>query len=197
MVILGALQMFGHLYDERKAADAAMYLLVRARAPMNVTKLNRLLYLAERESFAKHAEPLTGDHLQVFEKAPVLFSTHQRLAGEVAGWEDRIANLANHEVEVRRPILSESPETYFERSTRLSDADISVLDAVWDQFGSKDRYALDDYIHSNCREWTDKNHNPSEVSHESLFVALGYSDDAVAELLDRLAEISQINSVFA
>lgn len=187
--------MFPHLYDERKAADAAMYLLVRARAPMNAAKLNRLLYLAERESFARHAEPLTGDHLQVFERAPILLSTYQRLAGDVPGWDDRIWNLANHEVEVRRPIFSETPEEYFERSTRLSEADISVLDSVWDQFGGFDQHALADYIHMNCREWTDKNGLPSTVNHERLFQALGYSRDDVAALLTRLEEISQINEV--
>ncbi|WP_321845818.1 Panacea domain-containing protein [Paraburkholderia bannensis] len=188
--------MFPHLYDERKAADAAMYLLVRARAPMNAAKLNRLLYLAERESFAQNAEPLTGDQLQVFEKAPILLSTYQRLAGDVPGWEDRISNLANHEVEVRRPIFSEAPEEYFERSTRLSEADISVLDSVWDQFGGRDHHSLADYIHMNCHEWTDKDGLPSTVSHERLFQALGFSADVVAELLARLEEISQINEVF-
>lgn len=187
--------MFAHLYDERKAADAAMYLLVRARAPMNSARLNRLLYLAERESFAQFAEPLTGDQLQVFEKAPILLSTYQRLAGDVPGWEDRISNLANHEVDVRRPILSESPEEYFERSTRLSDADISVLDAVWDQFGNLDQHALADHIHMKCLEWTDKNGHPSTVSHERLFRALGHTDDGVTALLARLEEISQINEV--
>lgn len=189
--------MLAHLYDERKAADAAMYLLVRARAPMNVAKLNRLLYLAERESFAQHAEPLTGDQLAVLEKSPVLFSTHQRLVGDVTGWEDRISYLANHEVEVRRPILSENPEHYFERSTRLSDADIEILDGVWAKFGSLNHYALADHIHMNCREWTDKNGNPSKVSHESLFRTLGYSDDAIAEIMQRLAEIARIHAVLA
>ncbi|RQS22474.1 MULTISPECIES: Panacea domain-containing protein [unclassified Burkholderia] len=185
--------MFPHLYDERKAADAAMYLLVRARAPINVAKLNRLLYLAERESFARYAEPLTGDQLLVFEKSPVLFGTYQRLAGDVSGWEDRIANLANHEVEVRRPILSEQPEAYFEHSTRLSDADVVVLDAIWDQFGGMNQWALADYIHMKCPEWTDSKATPSEVTHERLFKALGYSDDVTAELLARLEEVAHIN----
>ena len=189
--------MFSHLYDERKAADAAMYLLVRARAPMHVVKLNRLLYLAERESFSRFAEPLTGDHLLIFETSPVLFATYQRLAGEVSDWEDRIANLANHEVDVRRPILSESPEDYFGHSTRLSDADISVLDTIWDDFGAKDHFALTDYIPRRCPEWTDKNGNPTEVSHERLFRALNYPDDAIAELLARLEEISQVNEALA
>lgn len=189
--------MFAHLYDERKAADAAMYLLVRARAPMNVAKLNRLLYLAERESFAQHAEPLTGDQLLVLETGPVLFSTYQRLAGDVAGWEDRIANLANREVEVRRPVLSESPGEYFERSTRLSDADIEILDGVWAKFGTLNQYALADHIHMNCREWTDKNCNPSNVTHERLLSTLGYSDDAITEIMARLAEIAHINEVLA
>jgi len=189
--------MFAHLYDERKAADAAMYMLVRARAPMNVAKLNRLLYLAERESFAHHAEPLTGDQLAVLETSPVLFSTHQRLVGDVPGWEDRIAYLANHEVDVRRPILSENPEHYFERSTRLSDADIGILDGIWAKFGGLNPYALADYMHMNCREWTDNNGNPSEVSHERLLETLGYTLAAIGEIKERLAEIDRIHAVLA
>jgi uncharacterized phage-associated protein len=189
--------MFPHLFDERKAADAAMYLLVRARAPMNAAKLNRLLYLAERESFRIYGEPLTGDQLLIMETSPVLFGTYQRLAGDVPGWDDRFANLANHEVEVRRPILAESPEDYFDRSTRLSDADVAVLDTVWDQFGAKDHFALADHIHMNCHEWTDQNGSPSTVTHGRLFEALGFNDDAIAELMSRLAEIDHINAVSA
>lgn len=189
--------MFAHLYDERKAADAAMYLLVRARAPMNIAKLHRLLYLAERESFALHAEPLTGDQLLILETSPVLFSTYQRLSGDVAGWEDRIANLANHEVDVRRPILSETPEQYFEHSTRLSDADIAVLDSIWDQFGGHTHHALSDHIHMYCREWTDKNGNASEVTHPRLLKELGYSDEAITEVMQRLEEIARIHAALA
>ncbi|QBR04225.1 Panacea domain-containing protein [Paraburkholderia pallida] len=189
--------MFTHLYDERKAADAAMYLLVRARAPMNAAKLNRLLYLAERASFAKYGEPLTGDQLLVFEKSPVLYGTYQRLAGDVPGWEDRIENLANHELNVRRPILSEEPEAYFEHSTQLSDADIAVLDAIWDEFGGMNHWTLADYIHSKCLEWTDSKGVPSEVTYQRLFKALNYDQPAINELLSRLEEADHIRATFS
>ncbi|WP_157687192.1 Panacea domain-containing protein [Burkholderia lata] len=189
--------MFEHLYDERKAADAAMYLLVRARAPVNGAKLNRLLYLAERESFARYGEPLTGDQLLVFEKSPVLYGTYQRLAGDVPGWEDRIENLANHELRVRVPIFAEEPEAYFDHSTQLSDADIAVLDAVWDEFGGMTHWALADYIHSKCREWTDGRGVPSEVTYERLFKALGYDQVAIKELLARLEEADHIRAAFS
>jgi uncharacterized phage-associated protein len=189
--------MFAHLYDEAKAADAAMYLLARARAPMNSAKLNRLLYLAERESFLRYGEPLVGDQLFVFEQSPVLLGTYQRIAGDVTGWEDRIANLANHEVSVRPPILSETLESYFEHSTRLSDADIAVLDATWEQFGPLNQWALADHIHMKCTEWTDSKGAPSEVTYERLFKALGYGDDAIVEMMARLAEIDHINEVLS
>lgn len=189
--------MFTHLYDERKAADAAMYLLVRARAPMNAAKLNRLLYLAERESFARYGEPLTGDQLLSFEASPVLYGTYQRLAGDVSGWENRIENLANHELDVRRPILSEEPTAYFEHSTQLSDADIAVLDAVWDRFGGMNHYALGDYIHSKCPEWTDGRGVPCEVTYERLFKALDYDQPAIQELMSRLEEADHIRASFS
>lgn len=188
--------MFSHLFDERKALDAAMYLLVRNQGAMGAAKLNRLLYLAERESFKQHGEPLTGDQLLVLEKSPVLYGTYQRLGGDVPGWESRINNLANREVEVRIPIFAESPEIYFEHSTRLSNADIEVLDSVWATFGKMTESALADHIHMKCSEWTDSNAMPSSVTHEKLFRALGYPDDVVEALLGRLEEIDAINGNF-
>ncbi|SAL09273.1 hypothetical protein AWB69_00011 [Caballeronia udeis] len=188
--------MFSHLFDERKALDAAMYLLVRNQGAMSAVKLNRLLYLAERESFKQHGEPLTGDQLLVLETSPVLYGTYQRLGGDVLGWENRINSLANREVEVRTPIFTESPEVYFDRSTRLSNADIEVLDFVWATFGKMTESALADHIHMKCPEWTDSNAMPSSVTHEKLFRALDFPDDVTAALLDRLEEIEAINANF-
>jgi len=188
--------MFPHLFDERKALDAAMYLLVRNQGAMSVAKLNRLLYLSERESFKQYGQPLTGDQLLVLETSPVLYGTYQRLGGDKPGWESRINSLANREVEVRVPIFAESPEAYFDRSTRLSNADIEVLDSVWAMFGKLTDSALVDHIHMKCPEWTDSNAVPSSVSHEKLFRALGYSDDVTAALLCRLEEIEAINGNF-
>ena len=48
----------GGLFDEKKAAQAAAYFLLRAGGRLEVLKLMKLLYLAERRSFEKYGEPM-------------------------------------------------------------------------------------------------------------------------------------------
>ncbi|AJX94693.1 Panacea domain-containing protein [Burkholderia pseudomallei] len=186
--------MFSHLFNPRKAADSAAYLLFRAEAPMSSVKLMRLLYLAERESFVRFGEPLTGDELFADKKGPILRETHRRLNGDAGGWEGQFRRLGSHSIALETPAPSKE---YFARSTVLSDADIEVLDAVWEQFGKLDQTHLADYLHTKCLEWTDSRGEASEVTHERLFKALGYSREQIEELLQRLAELDNINEVLS
>lgn len=186
--------MFAHLYDEKKAVDAATYLLQLSGSGMSSGKLNGLLYLAERESFQRFAEPLTGDGLVIVNKAPMLAATSEYLSGQVLGWEDRISRTAGGELSAIFPIGSEMAEAYFALSTRLSSADIETLDAVWERFGTCSDVKLADFIHSRCLEWTDDSGEPSEVNHLRLLRALGYPPEAVEELLDRLEEEDRVNA---
>ncbi len=45
--------MLKNLFNEKKAAQAAAYFLLRAGGRLDVLKLMKLLYLAERRSFEK------------------------------------------------------------------------------------------------------------------------------------------------
>ncbi|KGC61870.1 Panacea domain-containing protein [Burkholderia pseudomallei] len=186
--------MFSHLFNPRKAADSAAYLLFRAEAPMSSVKLMRLLYLAERESFARYGEPLTGDELFIDKKGPTLRETHRRLNGDIGGWEGLFQRLDSHGIALETQAPSEE---YFAHSTVLSDTDIEVLNAVWEQFGKLDPTHLSDYLHTNCLEWIDSRGKASEVTHERLFKALGYSHEQIEELLQRLAELDNINEVLS
>ena len=49
------------LFQEPKAAQAAAFMLYKANGKLEVLKLMKLMYLAERESFARFGEGLTGD----------------------------------------------------------------------------------------------------------------------------------------
>ena len=53
--------MIKNLFNEKKAAQAAAYFLLRAGGPLTVLKLMKLLYLAERGSFERYGTPMIGD----------------------------------------------------------------------------------------------------------------------------------------
>jgi uncharacterized phage-associated protein len=187
--------MFAHLYDERKASDAARYLLVRADGTLQSATLIRLLYLAERESFKQHGLPLTGDSLVAFDEGPSLWHTHQRLVGEVQSWENWVSDLANYQLGIRPSKLLHAQE-YFESRTALSRSDIATLDTIWGKFGSVPAGRLLDIIQTECPEWTRSSHTP-EIKHEALFRALGLSEAQISGLLEQLIEIDSINQLMA
>jgi hypothetical protein len=55
---------------ERKAAQAAAYLLKLHGRPMPAAQLLTLLYLAERRSWAETGAPLTGDRMALVPDGP-------------------------------------------------------------------------------------------------------------------------------
>lgn len=49
------------MFNEKRAAQMAAYLLHRHGGKMSVSKLMTLMYLADRKSLELHGEPISGD----------------------------------------------------------------------------------------------------------------------------------------
>src|SRR6266487_2727273 len=62
-------------FNEKKAAQVAAFFLHRARGELEILKLMKLMYLAERASYKKFGEPLIGDKLVSMDNGPVLSIT--------------------------------------------------------------------------------------------------------------------------
>lgn len=185
------------LFDERRTAEAAAYLLYRAGGRLPLIKLLKLLYLAERLSLQKYGEPITGDRLVAMPNGPVLSMTYDHMNGALpsmeGGWESWIADRAGHQVSLRDESKIRSPE---QDLMRLSDSDLEVLSEVWSGFGHWDRWDLVKYTHSDaCPEWTDPDGSSKPISYELLFSKLGYSDEQTQALVGRLNEQRVLNSV--
>ena len=57
-------------YSEKRAAQSAAFFISRARGTIEISKLMKLMYLAERESLARYGEPITGDVLVSMKQGP-------------------------------------------------------------------------------------------------------------------------------
>lgn len=187
------------LFDERRTAQAAAYLLFRAGGNLPLIKLVKLMYLAERLSFKRYGEPITGDKLVSMPHGPVLSRTYDHINGALpsieGGWETWVADRAGHEVELRDPSKVRSPETDL---PRLSDSDLEVLAETWEEFGSWDRWDLVNYTHSTgCPEWQDPDGSSQPILYETLFEKLGYTTDQSQALCARLLEQRQLNDALS
>lgn len=187
--------MLNHLFNEKKAAQAAAYFLFRAGKPLSVVKLMKLLYLAERRSFEMYAAPMIGDKLVSMEHGPVLSRVYNHMNGDIPsaekGWEYWISDRAGHELALRRALRSPGKELL-----ELSDADVEVLDETWKKFGKMNQWRLRDYTHRYCPEWTDPEGSMIPMKPEEFLAALKFKPRQIKDTLARLREEDRINAAF-
>jgi len=187
--------MLKHLFNEKKAAQAAAYFLFRAGKPLSVLKLMKLLYLAERRSFEKHSAPMIGDRLVSMDHGPVLSRVYNHMNGEAAsldkGWEYWISDRAGHDLALRRPVRSPEKELL-----ELSDADQEILEEIWKKFGRMDQWRLRDYTHRHCPEWTDPEGSMIPMEPKAFLAALKFTPRQIRATLERLREEDGINAAF-
>jgi len=186
------------LFDERKAAQAAAFLLHKAKGSMHVLKLMKLLYLAERESLKRYGDSITGDEFRSMQNGPVLSTTLNFINGMVKpshkdGWNSWIKDDVKHRVELKRKHRSLDQELL-----ALSESDVECLQAVWEKFGGWTRDQLVEYTHSDaCPEWQDPGYSSRILPTSRILKALGYSPEQVEALTKRVHEQRYISASFA
>ena len=182
------------MFNERKVAQMAAFLVDRGRGRMNYLKLMKLLYLADRESMRRHGQPISGDRYVSMDHGPVLSQTLNLISGAVKfqqrGWSHWIEDKADYEVSLRRKASRDALD-------ELSDADLDVLDAIYAKFGKMDQWKLRDYTHRHCPEWTDPEGSSVPIEYVDIFKALGHSRAEAKKLTARIEQEHRIEKVFA
>ena len=182
------------MFDERKAAQVAAFFLYKAGGRMSVLKLMKLMYLAERKSYEVFGEPMIGDYLVSMDQGPVLSQTLNHMNGSKPsspeGWETWVQDRDDYDISLRRAV--KTPEADL---TRLSDAELDVLDQVWGRFGAMNKWALVDWTHAHCPEWTDPKGSSTPIPYSELLEKIGYSAEQVNELNSRIDEHRAIRSM--
>ena len=182
------------MFNERKVAQMAAYLLNRAKGRMNYLKLIKLLYLADRESMKRHGHPISGDRYVSMDHGPVLSQTFNLIKGAVqfaeGGWNHWIADNADYAVSLRRKASRETLD-------ELSDADVEVLSNVYSKFGKMDQWKLVEYVHRYCHEWEDPKGSSIPIDYEDIFKALGRAPAEARKLGARVEQQRHIDKLFA
>jgi uncharacterized phage-associated protein len=148
-------------FNEKKATQAAAFLLKRHNASLNYMLLTKLLYYADREALLKRGAPITGDQMVSMDYGPVLsavldFIKHTKEPGPT--WRAYIETAPNYVVNLlREPEIDE-----------LSPFEIQTLAKVDEAHGSKDPFDLSNESHS-LPEWRDPHGSSVPIQVEELF----------------------------
>lgn len=177
-------------YDIRKAAQVAAFFCQKAGDSINVVKLVKLVYLADRHSMATSGTPITNDTFVSMKLGPVVSATYNFIKGEASSedWDDLISDRENHLVGLARPLSDDDDD-------ELSKYEVRMLNQVWEKFGHMDQWALVNWTHDNCPEWEDPGASSSPIPYERVFKFL--NAETAAGLTEHLNDAQSLRRALA
>lgn len=182
------------MYNARKAAQVIAYFAFRAGGPLHVVRAAKLVYLGDRESIRMWGAPILDEDRVSMKHGPVNSATYDRMKDRhdprQPGWAEFVTNRQDHCVAARPGLTPDALD-------ELSEADIRALDAVWQQFGGMDEWALAEWTHdpANVPEWSDPHGSAVPIPLRDMMAHAGVPDpDAHVALLE---DHDRIDRVFA
>ncbi|WP_336814191.1 Panacea domain-containing protein [Bosea sp. MMO-172] len=138
-------------FKVEKAAQVTAYFTLREDDSIDVLKVAKLVYLAERAYLDAYELPLIGDTLVAMPHGPVLSPTLDHVNSATPDnpeWKHYVGTRDHSAVKAAHGVSIDNLE-------HLSIAAIEVLDEVWAKYGHLDGFALRDLTHDECAEWTE------------------------------------------
>lgn len=157
-------------YDPRKAAQTIAFFALKEGGSINVLKVVKLVYLADRESLRQRGHPIQYEARFSMPHGPVNSSTLNYLNGSYrddGGWSNFLSDRANHEVGLANQSIA------LKDLDELSNREISVLESVWSEFGHMDRFDLAEWTHDYIPEWEDPNGSSLRIPLDRMMAAVG------------------------
>lgn len=172
-------------FSERKAMEAAAYLLHLRGGQMHYLKLLKLLYIADREALHRWGIPISHDNYVSMDHGPVLSQTYNLIRdGGSRLWSEHIsAPFGDYEIR----LLGEKPA-----AQKLSPAEEQLLNEVFQRYGNANRWDLVDETHKFA-EWRDPHGSSLPISIEEILRALGEPEEDIKAIVAELGYEYEVN----
>lgn len=178
-------------FNEKKATQAAAYLLRLRGGRMSYMKLIKLLYLADRVSLTRRGRPITTDRYVSMDRGPVLsrtlnLITEDRDPAAPSFWAECITEPVNYEVGlVADPGADE-----------LSQSEERILEEIFAEHGRKSRWELVKLTH-DLPEWQDPEGGALPIEYETILKAGGQSPEDIRSVVSDMEEAGALTSILA
>lgn len=157
-------------YDPVKAAQTIAFFALQEGSAINVLKVVKLVYLADRESIKRRGHPIQHEKRVSMPHGPVNSTTLDYLNGafrDDGGWSHYLRDRANNMVGLANRTLDTDD------LDELSDAELAILSDIWKDFGEMDRFDLADWTHDHIAEWQDPNGSSVPIPLDRIMTAVG------------------------
>jgi len=179
-------------FDERKAAEVASFFLSRGRRSLSRWRLNKFMYLAEREAWRRFGSPMCGGDYSSRQYGPVVsdvldltMETGETSGGEI--WSKHFENVG--------------PDVYLRKPAKvafLSQGELDVLRSVFHDFGMMPKEKLTYHMHNKLLEYRQTTERVKRwpIHVEDLLKVLGKSQDEIDQIAKRLNEAREIEESY-
>jgi uncharacterized phage-associated protein len=158
-------------YNARKAAQVVAYFAWQQGGEINVLKLTKLVYLADRRNLEKFEFPITWDNFVSMDHGPVDSITYDCINGMQGNedWEEFVSGRNGYTIGLAKQVSGNDLD-------ELSEAELETLGEIWEQFGGFTKYQIRDWTHQNCPEWENPHGSSSPIPFSRLLKFLGKKD---------------------
>ncbi|MBO6512098.1 MAG: SocA family protein [Roseibium sp.] len=155
-------------FETKKAAQLVAFFCSKQGGEIDVLKLVKLVYLADRAFMAECGYPITNDKHVSMPHGPANSITLNLIDGNIEDedWDDLVSDREGHKIALHRELTDDD-------SDEFSDAEINCLENVWAEFGHMTKYEIRDWTHENCPEWEDPNGSSTPIPSSRILHFLG------------------------
>jgi len=179
-------------FDHLKSVQTIAYFVRKAGGSAEKLKLIKLIYLADRLSFARRGKPLNFDSYLSLPHGPIASSALNGMDHNLSDPAWKALSLADNRKDVG--IVGEVTED------RLSRADRAILDATWDEFGSMTASQIRNWTHRHCPEYVEVGPAaslPIDLSEVLAHVGVADPDNMAREVRTLQKEVGRLERLSA
>jgi len=176
-------------FNEKKATQAAAHLLKLRGGQMSYMKLIKLLYLADRAALLNWGRPITTDRYMSMDRGPVLsrildLATDGENPGAKSIWAEVISDPNHYDIKLKGNPADDE----------LSDAELSVLDAIFAEYGKMSRWDLVEVTH-RLPEWKNPHGSAIPITYADILKAGGKTDLEAAAIEDEISDLAEADAL--
>ena len=177
-------------FRSRKAAQICAFFATLSAGSIEKLKLIKMIYLAERKFLFAHHHPMLFDEFYSLPHGPICSSTLDGIDGTLgdAPWDEYLAR-NGHIVMAVKPVVRNDLDD-------ISDAEMAVIDEIWEEFSNMTASQIRNYTHDNCQEYTETDRARIPISYQQIFEAFGEPDAAgISQSISELVKLEGILEV--
>ena len=156
-------------FNPRKAAQVIAFLVQGRGGRTDIIDVIKLAYLSDRSFLDKYDRPILYDDFYCLDNGPVDSQTYDAIkeVGKLAGpWTDYLRPRRGHEIATIRKIEAADFDL-------LSVAEELVMASVLEEHKHRHGFELVEWIHENCREWSNPRNTSVPLPYFEVWKALG------------------------